>query len=213
MAKTKAAKRKSTATWTGADHSSRTAARIASLQKKQRKKQEKLLARDSSNNEEQRLHEPQPQAKKGKRGRLSSHIPSDTYKRTHLAHDNQDKIDLSKLRLATSQIQRQLSILKQRLENWDTSDPTNDLIIVDGPHGPQVATSDQEQIKKRMELDAMYRRGDIDAREKAKREMMIIEAERGVNSSIGRRKGELMQYNYCFREDENCLQMCTSQSY
>lgn len=206
MAKTKAAKRKSTATWTGADHSSRTAARIASLQKKQRKKQEKLLARDSISNEEQQHlpHEPQPPAKKRKRGRLSSHIPNNTYKRSHLAHDNQDKIDLSKLRLATSQIQRQLSILKQRLENWDTSDPTNDVIIVDGPHGPQVATSDREDIKKRMELDAMYRRGDIDAREKAKREMMIIEAERGVNSSIGRRKGKFMKCNIFILRTRNC---------
>lgn len=107
MAKTKAAKRKSSTTWTGADHSDRTAKRIASLQKKQRKKQQKL---EVSTNHDTHHHEPE-----SKRGRLSSHVPSDTYKRTHLAHDNEYKIELSKLRLATSQIQRQLT---ENLLDW-----------------------------------------------------------------------------------------------
>ena len=44
---------------------------------------------------------------------------------------------------------------------------------------------------KRMKLEAQNRQMDYEAREKAKSEMMLIEAERGVNSSTGRRKANL----------------------
>lgn len=93
---------------------------------------------------------------------------------------------MSKLRLATSQISRQVDALKSRLESWDPNDPTNDAIIQNG----QVVSGDRGEIEKRMELDAANRRMDEVAREKAKGEQILIEQERGVNSSFGRRKGE-----------------------
>jgi hypothetical protein len=176
MAKTKAAKRKSTSTWTGADHESRTAKRIASLQKKQRKQGEK----SSSDH-----HHQQPTTSKR---RLTSQLPSNTYKRTHLAHDNPEKLESSKLRLATSQLERQIDSLHSRLSNWDPSDLTNNDIINEG----RVVSCNFKEVERKMELHAVNRKEDWEAREKARGEQILIEAERGVNSSVGRRKGELL---------------------
>ena len=50
---------------------------------------------------------------------------------------------------------------------------------------------DKGEIVKRMELNSLNRKMDWEAREKAKGEQILIEAERGVNSSFGRRKGEI----------------------
>ena len=180
MAKTKGAKRKSAEAWTGADHSDRTAKRIASLQKKQRKKQ--LQQQESLDGSTDAKSKPST-----KRHRLSPHVPSNTYKRTHLAHDNAEQIELSRLRLATSQIQRQITLLKTCLENWDPADSTNDDII----HNGQVVSCDRDEIEKRMELNSYNQKMDWEAREKAKGEQILIEAEKGVNSSFGRRKGEI----------------------
>lgn len=53
-----------------------------------------------------------------------------------------------------------------------------------------MVTGDVREIEQRMEVDALNRRMDEEAREKAKGEQILIEAQRGVNSSLGRRKGE-----------------------
>jgi hypothetical protein len=189
MAKTKAAKRKSNTNWTGADHSDRTAKRIASLQKKQRKRQEKLAHDDDSSS-----HQQQPKTAAKSKSRLSSQLPQNTYKRTHLAHDNDRQIELSKLRLATSQIQRQISLLKSRLESWDPSDTVaNDALLKYNNGVVTVVTADGNgEVSKRMEVDAVNRRMDREAREKARGEQILVEAVRGVNSSVGRRKGQFL---------------------
>jgi hypothetical protein len=176
MAKTKASKRKSSQAWSSSEHSHRTAKRIASLQKKQRKK---LAVSESIDDNadvpQQQQHQQQHQRR---RPLLSSAVPSNTYKRTHLAHDNHDKIELSKLRLATSQIQRQIDALASRLSNWDPQSTTDDM-------GVETAERDSK-----MSRDVENRRMDRQARDKADAERILIEAERGVNCSSGRRKGE-----------------------
>eukprot|EP00804_Cyclotella_cryptica_P001073 CCRYP_008367-RA/>CCRYP_008367-RA protein AED:0.03 eAED:0.03 QI:124/1/1/1/1/0.5/2/143/575 len=175
MAKTKASKRKSNQTWSSSDHSSRTAKRIASLQKKQRKK----LALSESTDDNADAPSQEHQQRRRRRPLLSSAVPSHTYKRTHLAHDNHDKIELSKLRLATSQIQRQVDALASRLSHWDPQSTTDDDVVR------------TEERDAKMRRDVENRRMDRQAREKAEAERVLIEAERGVNCSMGRRKANL----------------------
>ncbi|KAL7486179.1 hypothetical protein ACHAW6_011771 [Cyclotella cf. meneghiniana] len=176
MAKTKASKRKSSQAWSSSEHSHRTAKRIASLQKKQRKE---LAVDDNADVPQQQKQQQQQQRLRRRRPLLSSAVPSNTYKRTHLAHDNHEKLELSKLRLATSQIQRQIDVLASRLSNWDPQSTANDL---------DVEAAEREA---KMRREAENRRMDRQARDKADAERILIEAERGVNCSIGRRKANL----------------------
>lgn len=111
--------------------------------------------------------------------RLTSQLPTDTYKRAHLAHDNYDQIDAKKVRLATQQLQRKVNTLKERLESWD---PITECKLED----------EAERVKEeRLKLHAHNRQLDIAARQQAEAEYAIQYAHHGVNSSTNRRKENL----------------------
>mmetsp|Transcript_27635 Transcript_27635/g.49782 ORF Transcript_27635/g.49782 Transcript_27635/m.49782 type:complete len:696 (+) Transcript_27635:17-2104(+) len=201
---------KQTPNWSIADHDARTNKRIASLNKRRRKQQNKQLALESDApqpdhhdepaasrptkqqkqqqqppHHEQPLHQSRPikKAHRDNHDRLSSQVPEDTYKRGHLAHDNFDKVDAAKSRLATAQVQRKIDALKERLEDWDPVEEARLLAAQE--------TEDKNSIEYKMKLDAQYRLEDREARQKAASEYNLMYAQHGVNSSNNRRKANL----------------------
>lgn len=210
MAKTKSNKRgkKGGGNWSNADHEHRMATRVASLQKKRERKERALL--EPEQNEEQQQpqpHEPyddKPAAKKlkherplhqkrnsnhrNKHVRLAQHVPEHTYKLTHLAHDGHEQIESSKLRLATSQIQRQVTALKERLEEWD---PVEESKLAEAAAEGGV---DETSTEYKLKLHAEFRKEDAAARAKAQSEVVLLHAKHGVNSSYHRRKHNLKKH-------------------
>ncbi|KAL7530392.1 hypothetical protein ACHAXR_003456, partial [Thalassiosira sp. AJA248-18] len=124
-------------------------------------------------------------AHRNKHNRLAYQVPDDAYKRSHLAHDNYDQIDSSKLRLATANIQRKVNALKERLECWD---PTHEEIQ---SQQQQQQQEDKSSIDYKMKLHAANRLMDRTARQKAQSEYNLLHAKHGVNSSHHRRKANL----------------------
>jgi hypothetical protein len=106
---------------------------------------------------------------------------SNIYKRTHLAHDSHDKLDMAKLRLATAQMQRKVTVLKERLESWD---PVEEAKL-------QLEQQQHSAIDRKMELDAQNQLKDRNAREQAHHEYNLLYASHGVNSSQHRRTANL----------------------
>ena len=124
-------------------------------------------------------------AHRNNHNRLASQVPEDAYKRSHLAHDNYDQIDSSKLRLATAQIQRKVDALKERLESWD---PIDEAKLAEQD---QYQYEDKSSIDYKMKLDAANRTLDRESRQSAQAEYNILYAKHGVNSSTNRRKANL----------------------
>mmetsp|Transcript_9241 Transcript_9241/g.19948 ORF Transcript_9241/g.19948 Transcript_9241/m.19948 type:complete len:679 (+) Transcript_9241:64-2100(+) len=213
MAKTKSNRRrggaKQTGNWSNAEHDARTAKRIASLNKKKRRRhqehdaeqaqQEESAApppskrQDNDEAKRPRHHEPprhQVRVTKKSHGRnnhhrLASQVPDDAYKRSHLAHDNYDQIDSSKLRLATVQILRKIDALKERLESWD---PVEEAQL---KNQSTTQSEDVTSIEYKMKIDAQNRLADRTARQKAHSDYNLLHAAHGVNSSQHRRKANL----------------------
>ena len=121
--------------------------------------------------------------------RLSTHVPTDTYKRTHLAHDSYEQIDSSKLRLATAQIQRRVNALRERLQCWDP--------VAEREEAARLASlkergeDDKSTVEYRMRIDAENLERDKLARDRASSEYNLLYAKHGVNSSVHRRKANL----------------------
>ena len=202
--------------WSNAEHDARTAKRIASLNKKKRRRQQQLeeesavdceqpLTDDNTNNikpqpnkqqkkedqpnHELPLHQIRLKKKKKIHNRLTSHVPTNIYKRSHLAHDNYDQIDSQKSRLATAQIQRKINKLKDRLENWD---PVEEAQLASKKQQQQLLEEeDKNSIEYKMKLDAHNHQLDKKARQKASSEYQLLHAKHGVNSSTHRRKSNL----------------------
>ena len=191
MAKTKSNRRKREGNWSSGDHESRTAKRIASLDKKRRRQhhdqaQEEDVDDGASSrrcpNLEAHHDRPLHQVRiknKSRRTRLTKQVPDDAYKRSFLAHDNYEQIDSTKLRLATTQIQRKVNALKERLESYDPVEEA------------KIAAQKEDDLTRRMKLDAQNRQFDRQAREKAASEYSLQYAKHGVNSSTNRRKANL----------------------
>jgi hypothetical protein len=214
MAKTKSNRKKGSnpSNWSGADHDARTAKRIASLNKRGKKRQ-RVMADDKGDDATEPKNEPRVQHDRplhqlrkpssSNRQRLRSLLPSNTYKRTHLAHDNADQIELSKLRLATKQIERQVEALRERLECWDVLEEEKrrlklaELMLLkekgegggDDGYG-ELEGLDKSSIEYRMKLHAINTKMDEDARRIAVSKDMLVVAKNGVNNSKGRRKGK-----------------------
>jgi len=207
MAKTKSNRKNGNkrGNWSNTDHEYRTAKRIASLNKK-RKRQQQHLEQSEADNEQQVINE-QPTKKKkqqphhelpihqirlkkkahrNKHNRLTSAVDPDAYKRSHLAHDNYDQIDSTKLRLATAQIQRKVNTLKQRLESWD---PVAEAKLFKQQSNEQY--EDKNSIEYKMKLHTHNTTLDKVARAKAHDEYNLLYAKHGVNSSSNRRKANL----------------------
>ena len=108
------------------------------------------------------------------------------YKRSHLAHDNYDQIDSTKLRLATAQIQRKVNTLKQRLESWD---PVAEAKLAKLQSNKQY--EDKNSIEYKMKLHTHNTTLDKVARAKAHDEYNLLYAKHGINSSTNRRKANL----------------------
>jgi len=213
MAKTKSNRnrggKKGGGNWSNADHEHRMAARIASLNKKRERKERALLEQEQNEGQQQQQpHEPYddkpPAAKKlkheqplhqkrnknyrNKHVRLAQHVPEHTYKHTHLAHDGYEQIESSKLRLATSQIQRQIAALKERLEEWD---PVEEAKLAEAAADGAV---DETSIEHKLKLHSEHRKVDAAARAKAQSEQVLLHAKHGVNSSFHRRKHNLKKH-------------------
>jgi len=191
MAKTKSKNRRREGNWSSGDHESRTAKRIASLDKKRRRQQHDQAEAEDVDDGASSHCRPNPEAqhdlplhqvrikKKSRRTRLAKQVPDDTYKRSFLAHDNYEQIDSTKLRLATTQLQRKVDALKERLESYDPVEEE------------KIATQQEDDLARRMKLDAQNRQFDRQAREKAASEYSLQYAKHGVNSSTNRRKANL----------------------
>ena len=191
MAKTKSSRRKREGNWSSGDHESRTAKRVASLNKKRRRRQQHDQAEEEDVDDGASSHQPNPEAqhdlplhqvrikKKSRRARLTKQVPEDAYKRSFLAHDNYEQIDSTKLRLATAQIQRKVEALKERL---DTYDPVEEA---------KIAAQQEDELTRRMKLDEQNRQFDRQSREKAASEYSLQYAKHGVNASTNRRKANL----------------------
>ena len=215
MAKTKSNRnkhrRRDAGNWSNADHENRMATRIASIQKKRDRKQRALLEQEEQQNDGQQQQQPleqyddkPPAAKKlkheqplhqkrnknyrNKHARLAQHVPENTYKHTHLAHDGYEQIESSKLRLATSQIQRQVTALKERLEEWD---PVEEAKLAKAEAEGLV---DETSMEHKLKLHAEHRKEDAMARAKAQSEVVLLHAKHGVNSSFHRRKHNLKKH-------------------
>eukprot|EP00985_Skeletonema_marinoi_P027421 scaffold22454_cov146-Skeletonema_marinoi.AAC.6 len=210
MAKTKSNhnkhRKKDAGNWSNADHEHRMATRIASLQKKRERKQRALLEQEEQNEEqlqpldddkppaakkpkhEQPLHQKRSKNYRNKHARLAQHVPEHTYKHTHLAHDGYEQIESSKLRLATSQIQRQVTALKERLEEWD---PVEEAKLAEAAAEGAV---DETSMEHKLKLHAEHRKEDAMARAKAQSEVVLLHAKHGVNSSFHRRKHNLKKH-------------------
>jgi len=209
MAKTKSNRKNGNkrGNWSNTDHEYRTAKRIASLNKKHRRQQQQLEQREEANDDQQPIIDERPTKKKkqpphhelpihqirlkkkahrNKHNRLSSAVDPDAYKRSHLAHDNYDQIDSSKLRLATAQIQRKVNTLKQRLESWD---PVAEAKLAKLQSNEQY--EDKNSIEYKMKLHTHNTTLDKVARAKAHDEYNLLYAQHGVNSSTNRRKANL----------------------
>ena len=206
MAKTKSnRKNNKRGNWSNTDHEYRTAKRIASLNKKRRRQQQQF--EQSEANDQQQSFDDQPTKKKkqqphhelpihqtrlkkkahrNQHNRLSSAVDPDAYKRSHLAHDNYDQIDSTKLRLATAQIQRKVNTLKQRLESWD---PVAEAKLAKLQSNKEY--EDKNSIEYKMKLHTHNTTLDKVARAKAHDEYNLLYAKHGVNSSTHRRKANL----------------------
>jgi hypothetical protein len=137
----------------------------------------------SNSHHELPLHQIRLMKKKRKSNRDEHPAPTaNSYKNTHLAHDSHDKLDMAKLRLATAQLQRKVTLLKERLENWD---PVEEAKLQLEQH-PQSSA-----IVQKMQLDAQNSLKDRTARQKAHDEYNLLHAAHGVNSSQHRRKANL----------------------
>lgn len=88
---------------------------------------------------------------------------------------------MAKLRLATAQLQRKVTLLKERLENWD---PVEEAKL-------QLEQHQSSSIEQKMQLDAQNSLKDRTARQKAHDEYNLLHAAHGVNSSQHRRKANL----------------------
>jgi len=207
MAKTKSNRKNGNkrGNWSNTDHEYRTAKRIASLNKKRRRQQQQLEQREADDEQpviderptkmkKQQPHHELPihqirlkkKAHRNQHNRLSSAVDPDAYKRSHLAHDNYDQIDSTKLRLATAQIQRKVNTLKQRLESWD---PVAEAKLAMLQSNQQY--EDKNSIEYKMKLHTHNTTLDKVARAKAHDEYNLLYAKHGVNSSTNRRKANL----------------------
>jgi len=186
------------------------AARIASLNKKRERKERALLEQEQNEVQQQQQQPPEPYddkppaAKKlkheqplhqkrnknyrNKHARLAQHVPEHTYKQTHLAHDGYEQIESSKLRLATSQIQRQVTALKERLEEWD---PVEEAALAEAAADE---AEDETSLEHKLKLHSEHRKVDAAARAKAQSELVLLHAKHGVNSSFHRRKHNLKKH-------------------
>lgn len=183
--------------------------RIASIQKKRDRKQRALLEQEEQNDgqqqqplepyddkppaakklkHEQPLHQKRNKNYRNKHARLAQHVPEHTYKHTHLAHDGYEQIESSKLRLATSQIQRQVTALKERLEEWD---PVEEAKLAEAEAQGVV---DETSMEHKLKLHAEHRKEDAMARAKAQSEVVLLHAKHGVNNSFHRRKHNLKKH-------------------
>lgn len=208
MAKTKSNRNKGgkkSGNWSNADHEARMAKRIQSLQKKRDRKERALLEQNEDQQHhvvdydedkpakkklkhEQPLHQKRNKNYRNKHVRLAAHVPEHTYKHTHLAHDGYEQIESSKLRLATAQVQRQISALKERLEEWD---PVEEAKIAEvEAQGAEDETSLEHKMKKHVQNC----KEDAAARAKAQSEYALLYAKHGVNSSFHRRKHNLKKH-------------------
>lgn len=208
MAKTKSNRKNGNkrGNWSNTDHEYRTAKRIASLNKKRRRQQQQL-EQSEANDDQQQSFDNQPTKKKkqphhelpihqirlkkkvrnrNQHNRLTLSVDPDAYKRSHLAHDNYDQIDSTKLRLATAQIQRKVNTLKQRLESWD---PVAESKLAKLQSNEQY--EDKNSIEYKMKLHTHNTTLDKVARAKAHDEYNLLYAKHGVNSSTNRRKANL----------------------
>ena len=207
MAKTKSNRKRGKnggGNWSNADHEQRMATRIASIQKKRERKERARLEQEEQNEQQEAYDDKPPPAKKlkheqplhqkrnknyrNKHTRLAQHLPENTYKQTHLAHDGYEQIESSKLRLATSQIQRQVSALKERLEDWD---PVEEAELAKAEAEGVV---DETSMEHKLKIHAKNRKEDAAARAKAKSEESLLHAKHGVNSSVHRRKRNLKKH-------------------
>jgi hypothetical protein len=130
--------------------------------------------------------------------RLSTKVPDNVYKRTHLAHDD---VEGARLRLVTARIQRKVDALRAILEDWDPledpgryhrqDDDDDDDDDDDGEIGGGGDGGESSDVRRRVKLDVANRKMDVEARTKASAEMSILQARHGVNSSFHRRKSNL----------------------
>ncbi|KAL3808184.1 hypothetical protein ACHAXA_009539 [Cyclostephanos tholiformis] len=132
--------------------------------------------------------------------RLSTRVPVNAYKRTHLAHDD---VECARMRLVTTRIQRKVDALRAMLEDWDPlEDPARYHCHVDDDHDDDDDDDDDDggklgyggessDVKRRIKLDINNRKMDVEARTKAHAEICILQARHGVNSSTHRRTSNL----------------------
>ena len=210
MAKTKSNRskggRRQGDNWSNADHDARMAKRIASLNKKRERKERALLEQNEEHESqnvnhndgdkpvkkklkhEQPLHQKRNKSYRNQHNRLAAHVPEHAYKHTHLAHDGYEQIESTKLRLATAQVQRQITALKQRLEEWDPLEEAKS--AEEAARG----VDDVSSIERKMKVHVQNCKEDAAARAKAQSEQVLLHAKHGVNNSFHRRKHNLKKH-------------------